>query len=246
MDNNIVTIVTTLHTPNESVLSVRKKPHATSTNKGHLERVWGPDYEKAVQIPRTIDDYNHYMLGCDRADQLISNYRLKLRCRRIWMPIMFHSLDLLRTNAFVAHSNIVDKSEKLEHKDFILAMVDKFCEQVTALSVGATRSQHEKEKETPTTISPSKRRRISVKRPVLPTERFEGKPTEHSQTIDEKRSTCRYCSYVKVCHKVNNMAGPPPKVRNIYRMCSYCQVYLCQEHFDVYHRDQLDETTDSE
>ena len=58
---------------------------------------------REIKIPKVIDDYNHWMGGVDKADQLISSYRPNVRCRRVWMPMIFHAMDVLRINAYIVH-----------------------------------------------------------------------------------------------------------------------------------------------
>ena len=41
VDNNIVTMVSTIHTGEETIVRNRRKPRVTSTNKNHLNTVWG-------------------------------------------------------------------------------------------------------------------------------------------------------------------------------------------------------------
>lgn len=64
------------------------------------------------------------MLGIDKADQFIAYYRPKIRCRRTWIPIMLHSLDILRANAYIIHEQLCRKEEESEedkgHKSFLL------------------------------------------------------------------------------------------------------------------------------
>jgi hypothetical protein len=100
VDNNVVTMVTTMYEASESISQMRKKHRSNAINKRHLDLVWGAGHKVPINIPTTIDDYNHWMLGVDRADRLISIYRpITLRCKRIWVPIMFHALDLMRINS---------------------------------------------------------------------------------------------------------------------------------------------------
>jgi hypothetical protein len=80
VDNNVVTMVTNCHIGDEVVARERKRPRQTATNKTHLRTVWGDDPVKIIEIPKAIDDYNHWMNGVDKADQLIAYYRPKLRC----------------------------------------------------------------------------------------------------------------------------------------------------------------------
>lgn len=56
-----------------------------------------------MKIPKPIDDYNLYMGGVDRSDQLRSYYATKLRCRRTWMPQMLFCMNLAVTNSYVIH-----------------------------------------------------------------------------------------------------------------------------------------------
>ena len=68
VDNNIVTMVSTIHEANKTIVKVRKKPQITSTNYPNLETVWGNNFEKAITIPKVIDNYNHWMFGVDKCD----------------------------------------------------------------------------------------------------------------------------------------------------------------------------------
>ena len=101
VDNNIVTMVSTVHYPEPSVVSARRRPRKTSKNKGHVDTVWGDKLVIKIQIPQWIHDYNHWMGGIDKADQLISYYRPQLWCRRTWIPIFLHTLNCFRVNAYV-------------------------------------------------------------------------------------------------------------------------------------------------
>ena len=76
----------TMHTPDETVSCIRKKPRVNAVNKVNLDRIWGENFARMIKIPKVIDDYNHWMGGIDRNDQLISNYCHQLHCKRIWMP----------------------------------------------------------------------------------------------------------------------------------------------------------------
>ena len=100
VDNNAVTMVTTMHTHDETVSCVRKKPRVNVVNKANLNRI---RFARMIKIPKVIDDYNHWMGGVNRNDQLIANYCHQLHWNRIWMPLMFHSLDVLHVNASLAH-----------------------------------------------------------------------------------------------------------------------------------------------
>ena len=87
---------------------------------------------------------------------------------------------------------------------------------------------------------------MSHKRPNLPKTRFEGQKDEHVCTKSNKRSNCKYCSFLKLQHKAKNLEGTPPTISNIYRKCSKCDVFLCAMHFDLYHTVIVDESDEDE
>jgi hypothetical protein len=82
-------------------------------------------------MPQVIDDYNHWMLGVDKADQFIAYYRAKIRCRQTWMPIiMLNSLDIHCVNACILHEQVCRKEEEDEenkgHKWFLINFMQSF------------------------------------------------------------------------------------------------------------------------
>ena len=92
IDNNIVKMVSNVHTGTSSdknVLRNRRKPRVNEFNRKHVQLIWGNDHRKELTIPQIVNDYNHWMLGVDMVDQLIAYYRPKIRCKRTWMPIFF-------------------------------------------------------------------------------------------------------------------------------------------------------------
>jgi hypothetical protein len=75
VDNNVVTMVSSFHDGTEAnPTRRRRKPRLTNTNRNHVEQVWGRQGVTDIEIPAVIDDYNHFMLGVDKADQLIAYY----------------------------------------------------------------------------------------------------------------------------------------------------------------------------
>jgi hypothetical protein len=134
VDNNVVTMVSNVHHGNEVVKRNRKKPRQNQTNRNHLQTVWGNEAVRNITIPKVIDDYNHWMNGVDKADQLISYFRPNLRCRRTWMPMFFHGLDIIRVNSYIACRELGWKSARRQHikkqhkeytKEFIQALMTK-------------------------------------------------------------------------------------------------------------------------
>ena len=52
-DKNVVTMVTTLHTPEDTTRRIWKKPGSAQPNNNHMELVWGTEYEKKYQYPES-------------------------------------------------------------------------------------------------------------------------------------------------------------------------------------------------
>ena len=115
----------TMHTHDETVSCVMKKPRVNAVNKANLNQIWGDSYARMIKIPKVIDDYNHWIGGVDQNNQLIANYCHQLHCKQIWMPLMFYSLDVLYVNAYLAHFRLqTDVKDQLEQKEFILSLVE--------------------------------------------------------------------------------------------------------------------------
>jgi len=187
IDNNVVTMVTNVHKGDESVERARKRPRKTNTNRRHLEEVWGQRAVVDVHIPKIIDDYNHWMLGVDKADQFIAYYRPNLRCRRVWMPLLFHGFDVARVNSYIAASHLGWKSKirggisNGAHKEFITGYVKAFLARATTFETRQSR-RLSKESETPSPPFKRKRVRLSTKNPQLPDHRFWGDAADHIKT----------------------------------------------------------------
>ena len=197
-----------------------------------------------IKIPKVIDDYNHWMGGVDRNNQLISNYRHQLRCKQIWMPLMLHSLDVLRVNAYLAHVGLqTDAKNRLEQKEFILSLVEIMQEQAIVMEYRRLRSAHE---HTNTPSPANKRQRINPSKPCLPIQRLQPPLDDHVHTFSKTRSTCKYCSFLNLRSKQLYPQRAPLKVSNVYRMCVKCNVHLCEAHFQVYHTKNYESSDDED
>ena len=80
----------------------------------------------------------------------------------------------------------------------------------------------------------------------LPVERLELPMEAHIHTFSKTRSTCKYCSHLKLKSKQLHPTQAPPKVSNVYQMCSKCNVHLCDAHFQVYHTKDYNSSDDED
>ncbi len=248
LDNSDVLMVSTVHTGEESIARVRRRPRENAINKSNIKMVWGSKPSALIKIPKMIDDYNHWMGGVDRCDQLISYYRSNLRCRRTWMPMFLHCIDIMRVNCFVIvrHWATLQKRKKPKQKDFVMDLIETLNTRATAMSFQTTRTRGagggnaaETTFTTPPPTSGGKKRcRIYGSSPQLPACRFTGTRADHCVVIKEKGTQirCTYCAYLSKRHQ---RIGTPDQqvtpIRRVRRSCHWCKEFLCKEHFGPFH-----------
>ena len=263
-DNNIVKMVSTIHTglEGEDVPKVRKKPRENAVNKQNIKRVWGDEWKVNVNIPTVINDYNQWMNGVDIADQLIAYYRPKLRCQRTWMPLMFHALDILRINCFIVHERLQkehDINYRRDHKQFVMDFVSALRKRAKRSRTDTTANVTTRTAAPSELLSPVERRQqkiqssekkkakrnsFSRKDPDkdLPTCRFE--PGDHKRTWlktpnnQKNRGRCEWCKYEIAVAKRDGKPLPRKNPANTIKFCTYCgpNYRLCPDHFDIWHK----------
>ena len=246
IDNNIVKMVSNIHTGDsiEQVLRNRRKPRLNEFNKKHVRLIWGDEHRRELEIPQIINNYNHWMLGVDVVDQLIAYYRPKIRCRRTWVPIFLHCLDILRVNSYVLyketsynHPDIKNDTIR-DHKHFLIEFVNSpicrgnaetMCQPVVTRGVAATvQDQSIVHKGTTAKLVMSRTKpSLSIFDEVRYSEGV------HSM-IPASQAKCKYCQYLVLVAKARKEA-PPIEARPRMK-CSICDVNLCPAHVAVFHR----------
>ena len=71
-----------------------------------------------VRKPVMIEQYNKYMGGVDKSDQLLSYYGLSHRTVKWWRRAFFHLLDLAIVNAYIMYSEAPHTGRPLTHEQF--------------------------------------------------------------------------------------------------------------------------------
>jgi hypothetical protein len=99
-DNNIVLLLSTIHSPEIFTTTERKRPSATSTNAAIARAPFRDEIKKKLEIPSAINDYNHYMGGVDIANQYRASYEIHRKSERNWFPLLYFFLDAAIVNAF--------------------------------------------------------------------------------------------------------------------------------------------------
>ena len=89
-DNKVVT-----------VMSTNTQPSATGT----VLRQQRDGSRIPVPFPESIIDYNRYMGGVDRGDQLCSYYNCRVKSKKFYKYIFYFLFDISITNAFILYKN---------------------------------------------------------------------------------------------------------------------------------------------
>ena len=263
MDNGMVSVVSTVHNVDAFIERTRRKPRKTLKNKGHVDTIWGKNGKANVKIPTLIEDYNHWMGGVDLSDQRISYYHPDIRCRRNWVPIFIQLLSIIRNNSFLV-MKAQFKGTKVTHKEFTLQIIDelmsraeKYSDQTrTEFFSSPAASSLTEEARTPDYKSTAeetlqskmiKRKRVTKslvesKGDNWLSEKFPRRlhppKSKHIRYIPKgaTRSACVYCSIQFARKKEKDPKLEYQKeVKRTRHICSYCQEYLCKNHFDVFH-----------
>ena len=74
------------------------------------------DGTETIKKPKVVEDYNQYMGGVDKSDQLILYYGFAHRRVKWWERAFFHLLDLCLVNAHILYN--MNNSKKLTQLDF--------------------------------------------------------------------------------------------------------------------------------
>jgi len=157
------------------------------------------------------------------------HYKPNIQCRRVWMPIMLHCLDVLRVNAYIVCLN---GAPDTNHKKFLVEWIEALLNRAKFQStrVTARRNSHD-----PATPREGRRRRVSSKNPTLPENRLVGSRSVHVEVLAPgSQKSCAYCSYQRAIDKANRKEEPHT-VSRVTRKCAACDTYLCKPHFAVYH-----------
>jgi hypothetical protein len=112
-----------------------KKPKRfkiTSTNAKIAREPFGDESVKLLSIPVFIDDYNHYINGVDKANQLRSSFITYFeRNQKEFFPGVFFSLDLAAKNSYKLNlalnrvkNTFSDKIDPRQHRKWIEELVN--------------------------------------------------------------------------------------------------------------------------
>ena len=90
---------------------------------------------ETIRKPTMIDQYNKYMGGVDKADQLITYYGFYHCSKKWWKRLFFHLLDVSLVNAYLAYCSVTPGPRRLSHMDFRLAVATGLVEKCREVQV---------------------------------------------------------------------------------------------------------------
>ena len=73
---------------------------------------------REIRKPAMVKEYNKYMGGVDKSDQLLSYYGFAHRTVKWWRRTLFHLLDLAVVNAYVIYTGMSHTGRQLTHEQF--------------------------------------------------------------------------------------------------------------------------------
>lgn len=89
-DRECVTLISTAHPGHQEGTAKRRSKDST-----------GQCVTLDVPLPSVVKQYNTFMGGVDKSDQLISYHRMTRQTKRYWKTIFYHLFEVAVTNAFI-------------------------------------------------------------------------------------------------------------------------------------------------
>ena len=222
-DNNMVKLLTSVHTGDSTIERMRRKPRNSSayTNSARtaFTAVHPTAHRLPFQIPTAIDDYNHYMGGVDIADQYRSYYNTQRRETRNWIPLFNWLLDISIINSFLLYKLASDPETGYELTwklpDITHSPQLAFRRELATMLLQQN-PMRPKLKKIPSYFT------LATEMP--PPARG---PMKHSPMRAANRRQCLYCRF--------HPTDPPMTIPRTYWACSACLVHLCLTCFGYYH-----------
>ena len=93
------------------------------TELGNKLKRWSCQDKKRIDVecPTMVHQYNNFMVGVDLNDMLLSLYRIRLRSKKWYWPIIVYCIKLAVTNSWLLyrrHSMLIQPGKR--HKLFLL------------------------------------------------------------------------------------------------------------------------------
>lgn len=164
-DNNVVNVASSVH----GVQPTRQTERYSVAQKMRVK----------INQPRAIEQYNRFMGGVDRMDQNVSLYRIGIRSKKWWWPMLAGFIDMAMQNAWLIYRvSDANRNRKLDQLAFRSEVVTVYLQRHVAER--STRSLSSR-------IRPSRNADIRVPSSI----RFDGQ--DHVQEAMETQRRCIQC-----------------------------------------------------
>ena len=112
-----------------AVMSSEYPGHSETTVVRNVKNKDGKNEKKDVPIPSAIYNYNRFMNGVDRSDQLINYYNVLRQTKKYWKTLFFHFIDIAVVNAYIIYKdlNLIEK-DRMSHLIFRETIVRQLCD----------------------------------------------------------------------------------------------------------------------
>ena len=116
-----------------------------------------------MEKPTVVADYNQYMLGVDKLDQLMAYYSFLHKSVKWWRKIFFWLLEVMVINAYIIYKELAKRGEKpMTHLAFRRRLIESLSEPIrSSVSPGARsgpRASHHLKRLQPVRYFPQKGR----------------------------------------------------------------------------------------
>lgn len=64
------------------------------------------EQKKTIKCPTVVNDYNKYMGGVDKADQLRALYNINRKSKKWWHRLFWGVIDIIFVNSFVINKKL--------------------------------------------------------------------------------------------------------------------------------------------
>jgi len=194
-----VVVVSSMHNP-------KKERSVLRTNKRGVR--------EPVNCPESIADYNTFMGGVDKFDQLMSSYSIAQKSRRWWLKLFYYFIDMSIVNSFIMYKDTARKQRfrHLSHLEFrsqlVNELIGNFCNKKRkGFSPGAGVGRKKHQPGGYATVQNATRL---------------SNVGDHLPQKQAKYRRCAHCS-TKAKERRSNM------------ICPTCDVGLCKECFQPFH-----------
>lgn len=86
--------------------------HQDGTAKRRSKDSAGASATLDVPLPAVVKNYNAFMGGVDKSDQLISYHRVIRQTKKYWKTLFYHIVEIAATNSFILQKLVLMKLRK--------------------------------------------------------------------------------------------------------------------------------------